>query len=268
MKIIERDNAAIDYNISGDGDTTLVFVHGAYIDQTYWKAQVEYFSKEYKVVTLDLPWHGKSGRERKKWSMDGFAKDVNELITQLSLSNVILIGHSMGGDINLMAVSENPDPVIGFIAIDIFKNAATPLPPEFQERVEQIKQGLKNEFEKTNESYARMALLTKQTPTAITEKIVAAYRNAYQPMAIATTAEIFEMYKTEQNLLPDLKLPLYLISVDYMPVNEAPLKLFAGAGYEVSHMRGTSHYPMLENPELLNRLIEEAIHEIVHNDSY
>jgi hypothetical protein len=35
MKKIERDNAVINYEISGSGDTTLLFVHGSYNDQTY-----------------------------------------------------------------------------------------------------------------------------------------------------------------------------------------------------------------------------------------
>jgi hypothetical protein len=45
---------------------------------------------------------------------------------------------------------------------------------------------------------------------------------------------------------------LYLINVDYMPTNEAPLKKFAAEGYEVKHMKGTCHFPMLENPKELN----------------
>jgi sigma-B regulation protein RsbQ len=62
MKEIKRDNAVIDYQVKGNGDTTLLFVHGSYIDQTYWKGQVDYFNSEYKVVTIDLPGHGKSGK--------------------------------------------------------------------------------------------------------------------------------------------------------------------------------------------------------------
>ncbi|MBA4056115.1 MAG: alpha/beta hydrolase, partial [Marivirga sp.] len=76
MKEIKRDDALISYEISGSGEFTLLFVHGSYIDQTYWKSQVDYFRAEYTVVTIDLPGHGKSGRERKHWSVQGFALDV------------------------------------------------------------------------------------------------------------------------------------------------------------------------------------------------
>lgn len=90
MKDIKRDNAVINYQISGQADTTLLFVHGSYIDQSYWNEQVKYFSTNYKVVTLDLPGHGLSGRERKNWSTQGFAEDIISLIKELDLKNVIL----------------------------------------------------------------------------------------------------------------------------------------------------------------------------------
>src|SRR5450432_3059302 len=98
MKEIKRDNAIINYQVTGSGDTTLLFLQGSYIDQTYWKNQVNYFSANYTVVTLDLPGHGKSGIERKHWSVQGFAEDVITVIKELNLTNVILIGHSLGAD--------------------------------------------------------------------------------------------------------------------------------------------------------------------------
>jgi sigma-B regulation protein RsbQ len=94
------------------------------------------------------------------WSVRGFAEDVNEVIKSLSLQNVIIVGHSLAGDINMMAVSSRPGPVIGFIGIDNFKNAATPLPPQYQQQAIAIQQKLKTDFADTNEQYARMALLT------------------------------------------------------------------------------------------------------------
>lgn len=42
LKEIKRDNVIINYQITGSGDTTLLFVHGSYIDQTYWKDQVKF----------------------------------------------------------------------------------------------------------------------------------------------------------------------------------------------------------------------------------
>ena len=266
MKEIKRDNSIINYQITGSGDTTLLFVHGSYIDQTYWEKQVKYFNPNYTVVTLDLPGHGNSGTERKHWSTQGFAEDVITVIKELNLKNVILVGHSWGGDINLIAATSYSTPVLGFIAIDFFKNAATALLPEYQQQAVSIEQKLKTDFSNTNEQYARMALLTKETPIEITNRVVKDYRNAYQPMGKEITSEIFNLlFETEKKLLPQLKFKLFLINVNYQPTNEEPLKKYAGSGYEVLHLKGTCHYPMLENPEELNKLLQQAIQKISKN---
>lgn len=266
MKEIKRDNSIVNYQITGNGETTLLFVHGSYIDQTYWEKQVKYFNPNYTVVTLDLPGHGKSGKERKHWSTQGFAEDVITVIKELDLKNVILIGHSWGGDINLIAATSYSTPVLGSIAIDFFKNAATTLSPEYQQQAVYIEQKLKTDFANTNEQYARMALLTKETPIEITNRVVKDYRNANQPMGKEITSEIFNvLFETEKKLLPQLKFKLFLVNVDYQPTNEEPLKKYAGSGFEVIHLKGTCHYPMLENPEELNKLLQQTIQKISKN---
>ena len=262
MGEIKQDHAVINYKITGSGDITLLFVHGSYIDQTYWKDQVKYFSPNYTVVTLDLPGHGKSGTGRINWSTQGFAEDVIAIIKELHLKNVILIGHSWAGDINLIAATSYSTPVLGFIAIDYYKNAATSLSTEYLQQATSMEEKLKTDFANTNEEYARMALLTKQTSTEITNQIIKDYRNAYQPMGIKITPEIFKIFEVEKKLLPELKFKLYLINVDYIPTNEEPLKQYAGSGYELLQMKGTCHFPMLENPADLNKLLQQTVLKI------
>jgi sigma-B regulation protein RsbQ len=118
MKTIERENVAIAYNEAGSGDITLLFVHGAFIDMSYWSAQVEYFKDHYRVITVDLPGHGASGNNRSVWSTEEYGKDIYALINMLGLKNVVLIGHSMGGDVILEAAVRCPDSVIGFSCKD------------------------------------------------------------------------------------------------------------------------------------------------------
>src|SRR5882724_9642637 len=163
-KTILSDKVKINYRDTGKGDTTLVFVHGSYIDQSYWDQQMDFFKSTYRVISFDLPGHGKSERNREQWSIEGFGEDVINVIKELKLKKVILIGHSIGGDINLVAAVKEPAPIIGFIGVDNFKTAATPLPEEYQQQVESIKEKLKTDFENTNEQYAKMVLLTAQTP--------------------------------------------------------------------------------------------------------
>ena len=262
-----RDGAQINYNIHGDGGATLLFVHGAYADQTYWDAQVQYFKGDYKVVTLDLPGHGKSGKDRKYWSLDGFAGDVYAVIKRLDLKNVILIGHSMAGDINLIEATSHPKNIIGFIGVDNFKQAATPMPKKFDKQRKAILAALKKDFADANENYARTTLVSADTPVEITNRVATDFRNGYKPMGKQIMPELFNVYKRERKLLPKIRLKLHLINVDNTPTNEAPLKKYCSSGYDIRLMKGTSHYPMLENPKELNRLLQQTIEDIARDDT-
>ncbi|HTE32787.1 MAG TPA: alpha/beta hydrolase [Chryseolinea sp.] len=258
MKSIKRDNTSIAYTSTGSGEITLLFVHGSYIDQSYWSKQVEYFKDSFKVVTIDLPGHGKSGRERQHWSIVGFADDVLAVIDRLGLQQVILVGHSMGAEISLIVASKS-EKVIGFVSIDYFKNAATALPAEI---VQNTLENLKKDFEGTNEYYVRTGLLTEKTSNEIADRVVQDYRNAYKPMGLAIMPDMFNAYTLEQALLPRLKVTLHLINVDYFPLNEAPLKEHVVNGYDVVTIHGTCHFPMLENPDALNDALDQQIHKI------
>src|SRR5690554_2533750 len=101
--LIASDGVKIAISTSGSGPLTLVFVPGWCTDQTYWEEQVYIFSQTYKTVTLDLPGFGKSGKDRRQYSIESYADDIAVVIAKLRLNNVVLIGHSMAGDIILEA---------------------------------------------------------------------------------------------------------------------------------------------------------------------
>lgn len=259
MKTITSNGTPISYNVYGSGPATLLFVHGSFIDQTYWKEQVSFFKEKYKVVTMDLAGHGESGTNRDEWTLESMADDVVNLIKELKLDDVILVGHSLGANLILMAATAYPDPIIGFIAVDNFKNLATPLPAEYDSQVEEIIASSKKAYADTNEQYARMVLLTPGTPDWIADKVVAAYRNSYEPMGQQTLPQFFAMDQIEREVLPSLRPKMNLINVNYMPTNVEALKKNAVNGYALIEIAGTCHYPMLESPKALNEALDEVI---------
>jgi pimeloyl-ACP methyl ester carboxylesterase len=264
MKENKKDNPAINWQISGNGDVVLFFVHGAFIDQSYWAKQVDYFSRKYTVVTMDLPGHGKSGKERTHWSVENFAEDVSFVIQQLNLHNIVLIGHSFGADINLVVATKHPADIIGFIGIDTLKSAGTPLSPNYQQQADEVIENSRKDFSTTSEQYARMALVRPNTPARITERVAADYRNAWQPMGMEVLKEEFKKDELEKKLLQELQPVLHLINVNYSPTNKVALQTFAKNGYDLVEITGTCHFPMLEKPEELNSLIELAVYKIEH----
>lgn len=261
-KPIERNEVQIAYSIEGKGDITLLFVHGAFIDRNYWSAQIDYFKQDYQVVTIDLPGHGKSGKNRAIWTIQELGDDVCNLIEALNLKNVVLIGHSMGGDIILEVAVKCPDLVIGFVGVDNFKNAGTALPAEIQTQIDPLMAMLKSDFANTSEYFARQALLSPATGQAIADRVVSDYRNMDKDIGIDLIASSFTYYLRERELMNQLKLKMYLINVDNIPTNEELLKKYARSGYAVIPIEGTSHYPMIEKPDDFNRLLREIIEDI------
>jgi sigma-B regulation protein RsbQ len=246
----------------GQGDLTLIFVHGSFIDSSYWREQMETFRARYRVIAIDLPGHGESGRNRKEWSIQDFARDVSEIIYQLNLQNVILIGHSIGADIILELAATNPQRIIGVVAVESLRSAGE-LPEEIQKQVDGILKNLREHYEDTCAMYARQGLLTVNTSKEIQNKIINVYRNSYQPMGLASVDSLFHFSAREQELLRTLKFKLHLINVNYAPTNEDLLKKYCNNGYSLTILNGTCHFPMLEIPDELNRALEKVFHKIV-----
>lgn len=112
------DGVPIVYDVRGSGDPTLVFIHCWACDRDFWREQLDTFAVEHRVVALDLPGHGASGRGRAEWSIPGLGADVAALVNALALPRVVLIGHSMGGPVALAAARLLRGRVAGVVCVD------------------------------------------------------------------------------------------------------------------------------------------------------
>ncbi len=96
---------------------TLFFLHGLTADHTMFDRQIEFFSKDYNIITWDAPAHGES-RPYMKFTYENAAKAVKNILDDCGVDKVILIGQSMGGFISQSVISRYPERVKGFVAID------------------------------------------------------------------------------------------------------------------------------------------------------
>ena len=124
------DHSRIAYGTSGQGKITLLFIHGWLSDHKVWQSQIDYFSKNYKVVWLDLAGHGESVTNRQKFTMPGFAQDVRSVYDKVCGEKVILVGHSMGGPIAIETAKLIGDKVIGIVGVDAFYTPLASVPEE------------------------------------------------------------------------------------------------------------------------------------------
>ncbi len=97
---------------SGQGDRTLVFVHGFGCDQSMWRFVVPAFEANYKIVLFDLVGSGKSDRaafDLKRYeTLEGYAQDILDVAETLDLTHAILIGHSVSAMLGILAAIREP----------------------------------------------------------------------------------------------------------------------------------------------------------------
>ncbi|MBR4350894.1 MAG: alpha/beta hydrolase [Bacilli bacterium] len=86
------------YEEKGKG-IPLVLLHGNGDDGSYFKHQVDYFSSKYRVITVDTRGHGKSPRGTAPFTMDQFVEDLKDLLDDLKIKKMILLGFSDGANI-------------------------------------------------------------------------------------------------------------------------------------------------------------------------
>ena len=102
------------YEKAGDGEP-LILLHGNGEDGTYFKHQMEYFSKDYRVIAIDTRGHGKSPRGEKPFTIRQFAEDLNGFMEEQGMEKAHLLGFSDGGNIALAFALRYPGKVESLI---------------------------------------------------------------------------------------------------------------------------------------------------------
>lgn len=102
---------------AGHGDTTLVLLHGFGEHLLTWRSVVDPLAQRYKVVAFDLPGFGASQKPVGPYGLAAMSDRVADFLVRWTVPPVILVGHSMGGEIAAKVALDYPDRVQGLILI-------------------------------------------------------------------------------------------------------------------------------------------------------
>jgi len=100
QKTHKTDFGNVSYSSIGKGDT-IVFLHGFLGNKKVWTPFVNYFKRNYQVITIDLPGHGNTSIIEEEMTMEFSAKLIKQILKTEDVLNVHVVGHSMGGYIGL-----------------------------------------------------------------------------------------------------------------------------------------------------------------------
>ncbi|MDF1540479.1 MAG: alpha/beta hydrolase [Candidatus Thorarchaeota archaeon] len=258
--ISSSDGVELSYEVLGEGDITLVFVGGLGVPtaRKIWRNQLTLSSK-YKMILFDLAGHGNSGKNRENYTMELFAQDVKSVVEKLDLSNVILVGHSMGGPVILEAERMISDRVIGLIAIDsLFPSGDSSYIGYPDHIVAEIVKPMQSDFIGTMTAMYKSMLSAKMDPQDIAEaektpdtidrrSIISAFAELHR----------WDMHK----ILPNVSKPLKcIVSGKTVPGDkrEEYNHLFDAVYHE-----GVGHLLFMEEPATFNDILEGCIRELL-----
>jgi pimeloyl-ACP methyl ester carboxylesterase len=129
-------NGTSTYAEAAGHGSTLVFLHGAFLDHAMWRRQVARFSQSFRVVTYDLRGHGRTGPTRPPtYSVDLLARDLKGLLDRLDAERPVLCGLSLGGMVVQAFAARHPDRVRGLVLADTAASARLTLQDRLLTRV-------------------------------------------------------------------------------------------------------------------------------------
>ncbi len=83
----------------------VVLIHGYGLSGLTWRFVVPFLKDEFRCHVIDLPGFGNSREEEDfDYSLEGFASAVERYVLDNELSNVTLVGHSLGGTIAILSL--------------------------------------------------------------------------------------------------------------------------------------------------------------------
>jgi pimeloyl-ACP methyl ester carboxylesterase len=108
---MKREINGVKLNVleQGSGPLTLVFLHYFGGSALEWQAVVGQLASDYRCVAVDLRGHGDSDAPETGYSVEDMADDVAALVHDLSLTQFVLVGHSMSGKVALQLASRQPE---------------------------------------------------------------------------------------------------------------------------------------------------------------
>lgn len=116
--ILFNDNAIINYQDEGQGDITLVLLHGFMNSLDVWASYAFKYMKEIRIIAIDLLGHGESSSIAETHTMELQAQMVKSVLDNLGIKDCVIAGHSMGGYIALSFAELYPQYVKGLCLVN------------------------------------------------------------------------------------------------------------------------------------------------------
>ncbi|WP_228001634.1 alpha/beta fold hydrolase [Nocardia australiensis] len=232
-----------------------------------WTAQAEYFSKHYTVILVDPPGHGGSEPLSKIFSFDECAQCIIDILDALQIEVTHVLGNSWGGMIGGTFAARHPDRVGSAVLMN-----CTASPAGRRQRIEfgallrlaKILGGFRGPL-------TRSALTAFLGPTTLRTRpdVVTFVRKSVRSADVSSVAYAIESVvpaRVDQRaLFATITTPVLVIAgVEDATFPNAETRAMADAipNSTFQVLDGVAHLAALENPPMINALIEDFLPEL------
>jgi pimeloyl-ACP methyl ester carboxylesterase len=111
------EGTTVYYQTRGSGNEALIFVHGWTCSSEFWRGQVSAFPGV-RIIAIDLPGHGKSGKPQTDYTMSYFARSIEAVMRHAKVMRAVLVGHSMGTPVVRQFYRLYPDKTMALVIVD------------------------------------------------------------------------------------------------------------------------------------------------------
>lgn len=117
------------YLDEGTGPQAVVLIHGWTCDASFWRLQMEPLAREWRVIAVDLPGHGKSDKPNIEYTQEAFAGAIRAVLQQAGVQRAVLVGHSMGAAVARQFLLDYSQLGVGMVIVDgaVWKGAPGPI---------------------------------------------------------------------------------------------------------------------------------------------
>ncbi len=259
QRILSADGVPIAFEERGAGAPTLVFVHGWCGERGFWRTTMEALAPTHRTLALDLAGHGASGADRERWTLASLADDLVAVVTASGADDVILIGHSMGAPVALLAAPRLAPRVRGVIGVDSLHDAGFAYPPGF---LEGVAAGLEADFPRALEASIRGVASPGTQPELLDWIQARALRtDRAAALGLLRGLEGFEL----ATALREAGVPVRVVNTASRAGSELVTALEenrALADFDALLLEGSGHFPMLEQPAHFLPLLRHWIEQL------
>jgi pimeloyl-ACP methyl ester carboxylesterase/predicted glycosyltransferase len=272
----ELDGVRVAYDVYGEGDESiLLFAPWAICHSRYWKGQVAFLARHFRVITFDPRGNGRSDRPGRP---DQYGARVNaahglELLDATGTEHCVLIAHCGSAGAGLLLAANHPERILGAL----FMSPALPLTPPLPERVHSFDDRLSTEegWAKSNRHYWARDFRgyldfffdrcfpephsTKQIEDAV------GWALETTPETLALTIDAPDLPREEvDDLLGRLRCPLVVTQgdEDRLIPGDRGAAFAAATGAELVSLAGVGHCPNARHPVLFNLLVRDLAERV------